>query len=271
MTRLVLGFLVCVLLAGCASVPADVDIATTPESIVLEVTGAEEMVPLLTDLARFYMDEHSGTTIDVTGGGTRWGVRAVMSGAADIGMSARSLSEQEQEQLSEYPIAQDAVAVIVHPSNPVASLSQDDLGAIFSGDTFRWNAFGWDEREITVVTRETGSGDRDAFESFVLDRQELTLNALIAPTPAAVVETVAETPSAIGYVGLAQVSGTVKVIAVESVHPSEQTIADQTYPLARPFLLVTTGRARRATRNFINWVRSDAGQAIVERDFVPIQ
>lgn len=271
MMRHLLGLVVCVLLAGCASVPADVDIATTPEPVVLEVTGAEEMVPLLTDLARFYMDEHSGTTIDVTGGGTRWGVRAIMSGAADIGMSTRPLSEEEQEQLSDYPISRDAVAIIVHPSNPVASLSQEDLGAIFSGERFRWDSFGWDDREITVVTRETGSGDRDVFETFALEGQELTLNALIAPTPAAVVETVAETPNAIGYVGLAQVSGTVKVIAVGSVRPSEQTIANRTYPLARPFLLVTAGRARGPARNFINWVRSDAGQTIVERDFVPVR
>lgn len=271
MIRILLGLLVCVLAAGCTTVPTDVDIATTPEPVVLEVTGAEEMVPLLTDLAHFYADEHPGTTIDVTGGGTRWGIRAVSSGAADIGMSVRPISDEEQEQLSAYPISRDAVAVIVHPSNPIASLSREDLGAIFSGTTFRWDAFGWDEREITVVTRETGSGDRGVFEMFALDGEELTLNALIAPTPAAVVETVAETPSAIGYVSLAQVSGTVKVIGVTSVSPSEQTIANETYPLTRPFLLVTAGRARGSARTFIDWVRSDAGQSIVERDFVPIR
>lgn len=271
MMRLLFGLLVCALVAGCGTVPADVDIATTPEPVVLEVTGAEEMVPLLTDLARFYMDENPGTTIDVTGGGTRWGLRAVSSGAADIGMSTRPLSDEEQEQLTAHPISQDAVAVIVHPSNPVASLSQEDLGAIFSGESFRWDSFGWDVREITIVTRETGAGDRGVFESFALDGQELTLNALIAPTPAAVVETVAGTSSAIGYVSLAQVSGTVKVIAVESVRPSEQTITDESYPLTRPFLLVTAGRARGPARSFIDWVRSDTGQSIVERDFVPIR
>lgn len=271
MIRLLFALCACVLAVGCTTVPADVDIATTPEPVVLEVTGAEEMVTLMTDLARFYMDENAGTTIDVTGGGSRWGIRAASSGAADIGMSTHSLSDQERNQLREYPIAQDAVAIIVHPSNPIARLSKKDLGAIFSGDSFRWDEFGWDQREITVVTRETGAGDRTVFEMFALGDRTLTLNALIAPTPAAVVETVAKTPSAIGYVGLAQVSGTVKVIAVDSVSPSEETIADATYPLVRPFLLVTVGRARGSARDFVDWVRSDAGQSIVERDFVPIR
>lgn len=263
--------LVLLVLVSCTTVPADADVGTRPEPVLLTVSGAEEMVTLMTDLAAVYADDRPRTTIEVSGGGSRWGLRAASSGAADVGMVSRPLDEDEAPGLRQYQIAHDAVAVIVHPSNPVATLSQADLGAIFSGETFRWDAFGWDAGEITIVTRETGAGDRIVFETYALGDRELTLSALIAPTPGAVVETVANTPNAIGYVGQSQVSGTVKVVAVDTVHLSKETIADGTYPLERPLLLVTAGRPRGSVRGFITWVRSDTGQAIVERDFVRLQ
>lgn len=269
-----LSALLLLVLTGCSGVTTEVGI--TPEPTRLRITGSEEMVGLVTDLTNRYTDDHPTTIFDVTGGGSRWGRRAVVTGAADIGMVSHPLDAGEEPALRPFPIGYDGLAVIVHPANPVTALSRDALATIFSGDVYRWNAFGWDDREIVVVTREAGAGDRDVFEAFVLGARDLTLNALIAPTPAAVVETVVTTPGAIGYVSASRVSSTrqrraydVNVIAVEAMRPTDESIVDGLYPLTRPLLLVTQGRPRDPVRRFISWVESSAGQAIVEREFVP--
>ncbi len=272
---LFLALLFTVVLLGCRSSPPTAGEPSQP--VVVRVTGSEEMVPLMVELAAAYEAERANVFVDVSGGGSRWGLRALLSGQADIGMVSYEPSEEElksgRERLITTELGRDGLAIIVHPSNPLFQASQTLLADIFSGTVFRWEDLGWEGGEIAVLTREPGSGDRRLLEAYLFDAPQLrmTLNAMILPTPDAMLQAVAEAPTAIGYVSTMRFSGAVKALSVEGVQPTSETVADGTYPLTRPLLLVTRGRPRGPARDFLNWATSPAGQAIVARFAVPVR
>lgn len=244
------------------------------QPIVVTVVGSEEMKPLMAELAAAYAADHPEVFVDVRGGGSQAGLRATLAGLADIGMVSYAPAEDElrsgRERLSTTEVGRDGVAVIVHPTNPLFHASRTVLADIFGGEVFRWEELGWEGGEIAVLTREAGAGDRRVLEAYLFeDDRRMTLNALILPTPEAIIQTVAETPAAIGYVSTMRLSSAVKALAVEGVRPTLETVADGTYPLTRPLLLVTRGRPRGPVRDFLNWVMSPAGQDIVARFAVP--
>ncbi|MDQ7029859.1 MAG: undecaprenyl-diphosphate phosphatase [Ardenticatenia bacterium] len=247
------------------------------ELIVVRVTGAEEMVPLLAELAATYADKHPNIFVDVSGGGSQWGLRALFSGLADIGMVSYRPQDEAlrsgRQRLNAVEVGRDGLAIIVHPDNPLVRLPKSTLVHLFNGTTFTWDTLGWDAGDVTVFTRERGSGDRTVLETYLFDKSDarMTLNAQLVPTPGALAQAVAETPAGIGYVGLSYLSGAVKALSVEGVPPSPEQVADGSYPLTRSLVLVTQRRPPRAVKDFVEWVLSAEGQAIVARFVVPAQ
>lgn len=268
--------LLALLLVGCTPVQEVVPILRpTPEPELIRVTGAHAMEPLLRELARAYARERPQVILQVTGGGSAGGLAALRSGEAEIAMISHSLSEAdlaaEGSRLEPIPIARDGIAFIVNPANPINRIQQDELNAIFNGDTFEWDSLGWLAGTIDLVSREAGSGDRAVVEQFILpDGRALSPNALLMPSPAAVVAHVAATPNALGYVSIAQLSGVVKPLRLGDLSPTEESLANGSYPLTRDFLLVTAGPSRGEVQRFLAWVLGPAGRAIIERRYVPL-
>ncbi|MBA3530837.1 MAG: phosphate ABC transporter substrate-binding protein [Ardenticatenales bacterium] len=250
----------------------------TPEALVIRVTGSHTMEPLLRELARTYMRENTSVIIEVSGGGSRWAIEALHSGQAEIGMVSRPLDTSERADaagnvvLVETPIARDGLALIVHPGNPINKMERAQLASIFAGDLFLWDDMGWLAGQIQVVSREAGSGDRAVMEALLLpEGRPLSLNAVLMPEPAAVVAYVAKEPDALGYVSLAQLSSVVKVLRVDNVTPSLETVASGEYPFARDLLLVTLGSPEGEVQRFMAWVLGPEGQRIVARRYLPMQ
>jgi phosphate transport system substrate-binding protein len=196
------------------------------------------------------------------------------------------------------PIGLDGLAAIVHPGNPIAELSLVQLRDIFAGRLLDWVAVGSDAGEIQLVSREDGSGARILFESRIMGDERVALTAVVMPTSADVVAYVARNPQAIGYVASAEVvewieqaggaaggevgapvaSGVsatvapqVKVLRVEGRLPTRAAIRNQEYALTQPLYLVTLGPPANRVRQFIDFVLSPAGQAIVGRYGAPIR
>ncbi len=268
---------VLLLLAGLVACGAPARPRAEDELTVVRVTGAEEMVPLLSELAAGYAARRPNVFVDVSGGGSRWGLRATFSGLADIGMVSYMPDEEAlrsgRQRLRPVEVGRDGLAIIVHPANPLVRLPKSTLAELFSGTTFEWDGLGWEAGEIAVFTRERGSGDRIVLEGYLFGESgaRMTLNAQLVPAPDALAQAVAETPTGIGYVGMGYLSGAVKALTVEGVRPTPERVADGTYPLTRPLVLVTEGRPRGAARDFIEWVLSAEGQAIVARSAVPVR
>lgn len=227
--------------------------------------GSTSMSKVINALGEAFMENNSGVnfTYNATGSGT--GIAAVKEGTCDIGLSSRYLKDSEKaEGLRETVLAIDGIAIIIHPENPVADLTVEQIAAVFTGEITNWSNVGGNDAEIVLIGREESSGTRDGFESITGTedackyRQELTSNG-------AVLTAVAENPNAIGYVSLSSVKDSVKAICVNGVVPSEATIKDGSYAVQRPFVLVTKEGVElsETAQAFFDFVTSSAANEII--------
>ncbi len=217
-------------LSACSFAAAESTVSTDGSTSMEKVVGA---------LGEYFMEQNPGTTFTYNPTGSGSGITAVQEGRCDIGLSSRALKDEEKASgLVETVVAYDGIAIIVHPDNPVADLSVETIGKIYTGEITNWKDVGGNDAEIVVIGREAGSGTRDGFESITdtkdacVYRQELT-------STGDVITAVSQNPAAIGYASLASVKDTVKALSVGGVVPTEETVKDGTYPVQRPFVLVT--------------------------------
>lgn len=227
------------------------------------LAGSTSVQPFAERWAEVYAEESGNAHVTVQAGGSTAGIRAAREGTAHLGMSSRALDPAEAAGLQSVTVARDGIAVIVHATNPLGALSLAQLRAIYTGQIRSWRAFGGADAPITVITREDGSGTRDAFEHLVLqDRQSIDVRALVTAYSGGLRKMVAEDPHAIGYVTFSQVDQRVRALSIDGIMPSEQTIASGQYQLQRPFLFVSRGEIRGAARRFLDFVLSPRGQQI---------
>ncbi len=229
------------------------------------VAGSTSVQPFADRWAEAFLKSRPGCFVNVQGGGSSAGIQAALSGAADIGTSSRELKPDERS-LNEIVVARDGLAVIVHPSNPVRGLSREEVRLVFSGEIPSWKYLGGEDRAITVVTREEGSGTRGAFQELVMGKVRIARGAIVEDSNGTVREIVAGDPNAIGYISLGLVSERVRALPLDGAIPGEAAIRDGSYKLIRPFLFVTQGPPKGICRDFVEFVLSPEGQELIRKE-----
>ncbi len=261
--RLVLA-LVCLLLAGCRSASP---VAQAP--VTIQVVGSTSFTATLQDLAAAYQSAHPNVLTVVQGTGSADGLRALTTGEADLAAVSWQFPKADVPAGLDYvPVARDAVAMVVHAANPVSNLTLLQIKALYQGETLDWRALGGPAMEPVLISREDGSGTRAAFEALVMGGERVTLNAIVMPSSQAVVDYVAGHPAAIGYVTMAEVNSQVRALKVEDVAPTAATVRSGAYHLSR---LIYLYRRPGAAQDFVDFILSPAGQAIVAQRQVPIR
>jgi phosphate transport system substrate-binding protein len=237
----------------------------------LVVAGSTSIQPFADRWAEVYMAKYPGRVVNVQGGGSSAGIQAARSGAASIGTSSRELKPEEND-LTEIVVARDGLAIITHPSNSVSGLSIAQVKQIFAGNILRWKELGGRDRMITVVTREEGSGTRGAFQEMVMGKVRIYKGAIVEDSNGTVREIVAGDPDSIGYISLGLINKAVKALNLDGVVPTDENILENRYRLVRPFLFVTKGTPSDDARNFIDFVLSEEGQALIKKEgLIPVQ
>lgn len=240
------------------------------------IAGSTSVQPLSEAMSEVYMEENPDVTVEVQGGGSGQGIKSIEDGIADIGSLSREVGEDEKGSISEeYVIAKDGVAVIVNADVNIDDLSLEQIKGIYTGEIKNWSEVGGDNAEITVVSREEGSGTRGAFTEItgvtVDDVDNTTKDALVQPSTGAVKETVSTTPNSIGYVSLGSLDDSVKVLTVEGVEATSENVVSGDYKIQRPFVYVVGSEVSETAQAFIDFAMSDEGQKIVEEnDFIPV-
>lgn len=171
------------------------------------------------------------------------------------------------------PIGQDALAILVNPSNPALGISLDELRTIYAGRIQRWDSVGGNDEPIVVVARDESSGMRAEFEALVMGGQATSPAAQVVPSNQAMAETIARLPGAIGYGSLSDLSPQVSALPINGVIPSADTVYDRTYPLRLTMYVVGRSEPREDLpdmRAFIGWVQSPAGQTVVAQRYTPL-
>jgi phosphate transport system substrate-binding protein len=236
----------------------------------ITVAGSTSVEPFAELLAEEYMMHHPQFHIYVQGGGSTAGIEAVQTHAADIGMSSRSLMSGEKS-LYAVTIAKDAIAIIVNPKNPIEDLPLDQIRNIFSGTIENWKELGGPLHPIVLVTREEGSGTRESFQKFMMEKEEISLEALVQDSNGAVRQVVASDPRAIGYISLGLVNEQVKALRISGVEPSITNIDNGKYRLVRPFLFVFNGEPEGQAKSFLEFVLSPTAQKLLLKEgLVPV-
>lgn len=229
----------------------------------ITLAGSTSVQPFAEMLAEEYGKKYPDRpAVNVQGGGSSAGARAAVTGAAQVGMMSRELAATEKE-LTAVVIAHDAIALVVHPSNPVGSLTKEQIKGIFTGQTTDWSQVGGVAGRINVVSREEGSGTRGAFDELVMGGADVVARAVIQDSNGAVRETVAGDKAGIGYISLGLVDSRIKAVSVGGVAPTIENTQAGKYTLVRPFLFVYKGKPGPDAKAFTDFVTGEEGQKIL--------
>lgn len=279
-------------LTGCAA-PAQGSIPTPlpPATITLQNKGSDTMVNLALAWAERYQNINPNVRIAVTGGGSGTGIAALLNGTVDLANASRKIKAEEMAEAEkkgitpvEFVVARDAIAIIVHPDNPVQHLTLQQISDIYQGKITNWREVGGKDRPIVLLSRETNSGTHVYFLEEVVrlgDKKATHIlfspETLLMPSSEGITAEVRQNPNAIGYDGLGYVTPEVKTIAVglqpegPFYSPSIETVNSGQYPIARDLYIYTAGQPSGAIESYLEWILSPEAQALVkELGFVPI-
>lgn len=237
------------------------------------IKGSTTVLPIVQAASEIFMEQHPGIQISVQGGGSGVGIASLLDKTTDIATSSRKIKDEEIEKAKsssinpyETVIAMDGIAVIVNPKNPVKALTKEQIKSIYTGKISDWSQLGGAHAKIVAVTRDTSSGTFEAFDTLALNKEKVRADALTTASNQAVAQTVAQTPGAIGYVGIAYLSSKVKAVTVEGVACTKATVLSNKYPLSRALYLYTNGKPKGIVQKFVDFILSKEGKKIVEEE-----
>lgn len=284
MKKVILGFLALALIACGGS--------ERVSRTLIQNKGSDTLVNVAQAWAEAYAQINPNVAVAVTGGGSGTGIAALIGGSVDIANSSRSMEEEEFEMANgrgvvpnELIVGYDALAVYIHPDNPIDGFTLGQLADIYgeNGTTESWSQLGitvpgCSSDEIVRVSRQNSSGTYVYFQEAILGESDLKLGSRDMAGSSEVVNLVEKTACAIGYSGLAYATEEVKVPCLMTedggncIAPSTASAVDGTYPIARPLFMYTNGQPEGVTKDYIDWILSDEGQCIIlNKGYAPVR
>lgn len=262
-----------ILLSACSASTNDGE-TSNGNKYTLAISGSTSVGPLSEKLAEKY-EEQAEINIEVNQIGSSAGITNATNGVSEIGMSSRDLKEEEiANGLVEQIIAYDGIVVVAHPTNKVDDLTIEQVKQIFTGEITNWKELGGDDMEIVVVSREDGSGSRDAFQEIVgYSSGELVRSSIVASGNGNIKTTVATNKHAVGFISFEYIDDTISPIKINGVEATAENVLNETYQLSRPFLFVyKEENLSEKGQQFIDYILSEEGQQVVsESGVIPIK
>jgi phosphate transport system substrate-binding protein len=266
--------------------------AAGDQDTTVRAGGSTTLLPIMANCSSEFMEKYqtwdrvdaslpkSTTTVFVTGGGSGFGVKSLLSGVVDIGMVSRDLKDQEKKLLGEHQghlVGKDAVAIAVNTRNPLAGRKKGftpaELAAIFSGEikTYQELDRALPAKPIVLLARDSGAGSTEMFQEKVMGEKKFSPKALQLPSQGALLEKLQANSNAIAYIssGLALNSKNLKAFALENVQPTDANVTNGTYPLSRPLLMVVKGSPAPTVRHFVNYALTSCQKIVVANGYVP--
>ncbi len=251
----------------------------------ITIKGSDTVLPLSQKEAEAYMKEHPETSITIVGGGSGVGISSLLEQTTDVAMSSRPVKMDEKLKfkskninLVEVIIANDALAVVVNPNNPVDKLTHEQIADIFTGKITNWKEVGGKDTKIICYSRETSSGTYEFFKEHVMDKKNYASTVLNMPATGAIIQSISQTEGAIGYVGLAYVTKDVKYVAVSYdqgknyVAPLIVNAENGSYPISRPLYYYFSEDKKETVSGFVDYIKSAKGQQLIlDVGYVPLK
>ena len=237
-------------------------------TIVLD--GSTTVGPLAKSFASYFTKKY-GVRVTVSESGSGNGAKSLINGSCTIAAMSRAMKPEEIASARQkgvtpvaHVIALDGLSMVVHPANPVMSLTKAQISSIYRGAITNWKEVGGPNARIVVIQRESNSGTQESFKDLVAGKGvQITGNAETQSSNGSVKNRVSSTLSSIGFLGLGFVDRSVKVIAVSGVMPSVKTVKKGTYQVSRPLYFYTNGQPSGSVKQFIDLPQSSDGKGII--------
>lgn len=255
----------------------------TPPDKHVRVRGADSIAAtLMPAWSQALLKSEPHIKVESEGLGSTTGLAALLDGSADIAASSRlvrtdelALAERLGMQLREVFVGYDAIAIVVHPDNPVLALDLDSLAGIYTQAITNWSALGGPDAPIRAIGRPGYAGTHRLFRDRVLSRLGPDTNfgprVENVERTADVIAAVAANPNAIGYVSMGLLRPEVRVLGLaaqaggQAAVPSVETVSDGSYPLSHPLVLYLRPDSGTPAHKLVDFAISAEGQAVVEQ------
>lgn len=263
------------------------------DTLIIQNKGSDTLVNLAQAWAEEYKKVNPKVAIAVSGGGSGTGIAALINGTVDIANSSRAMKDEERaearknngQEVKEYIVGMDALAVFVHPKNPLSGLTLEEIACIYGegGKCVYWHDVrntivpGCHENKIIRVSRQSNSGTYQYFREAILGKKrDLKLGSMDLNGSRESIDLVEKTPCAIGYSGMGYLNPHVKALCVSKtdsatcVNPNLKTAMDKSYPISRELYMYTTVNASNDVKNYLEWTQSEKAREItVKAGYVP--
>ncbi|NPA62244.1 MAG: phosphate ABC transporter substrate-binding protein [Methanococci archaeon] len=273
MKKFLYGLFAILLVIGLCGCTTEQNSVSKEETLTL--AGGTALIPIMEEAGKEFMKMHPNVKVEVSGGGSGFGIKEVGEGHIDIGMAGRNLNPDEKEKypnLKVFKIGVDGVAVVVNPKNPINDLTKEQVKEIFAGKITNWKEVGGRDAPINVYTRDEESGTRETFWKLALDKGNITKKAIVVASNGEMKTKIAMDENGIGYLSVGYIDKSVKPVKLDGVAPTQENVKKGIYKIYRPLNLITNGEPKGVAKEFIDFVLSDKGQEIVkEKGFISVK
>ncbi|MFN8440193.1 MAG: phosphate ABC transporter substrate-binding protein [Caldilineaceae bacterium] len=248
----------------------------------LTLAGSSALLPMMQEAAKQFQAANPGVQITVTGGGSGAGRKQVCGGQIDIGNSDVRLTGKEKQDLKcgnavETPVAIQAFAPVANKVGPgkIVSLNRKQLVQIFRREVTNWSQVGGDNQPIVLINRAKGSGTRSVMSRYLFDgKDQFAVGASEEDNSQTVLQTVAQTPGAISYLGFAYLNDpNILALQIDGVAPVKADIIDGRWPIVGIGYAITKGQPNPVATAFLSFVVSQKFQTSKAFDslgYVPV-
>lgn len=259
--RLAPLFLLLASLIACSGPPPP------PITVHLTLVGEDSMQWLALALSRTYSNMRPNVAFTLQTSNPEIALRAPSEDSRTVGMVARPIKPNELYQARAQVVARDGVAVIVNQKNPINAIQRSQITQVFTGEIGNWPTGPYSGKPIVVVSREEGSGTRNAFETMVMNMKRVTYTSVVMPGETAMVDYIAQHPDAVGYASMGALTPDVRALTIDDVPLTLQTVESQKYPFVRTLAFVIPLEPDPDLLDFVNFSLSAEGQGLIGQRF----
>jgi len=238
----------------------------------IKISGSTTLLHIAQAAADKLITMNKGLTIAVAGGGSGAGIKDTISKANNIGMSSRVLTADESTALRQFVVANDGIALIINPSNPVKNLTKEQAAKIFLGEIKNWKDVGGKDAPILVQTRETGSGTLSTLSELLLEKKAVIATATPYASSALIKKAVSSNANAIGFDSIGYADASIKVVPIDNIKPSAETVKSGSYLLSRSLRVLTKETPDGVYAKYIDYLKSNACQKdiVIKEGYISI-
>jgi len=244
----------------------------------MAIKGSNTVFPVsqlwIEELKEMYPD----IEITLEGAGSTTGFTALFNGTADIANTSRWIKDKELDRMNEegkffipFVVGYDGIAIVVNKDNQLDNITVEQLKGIYTGKITRWSQLNPNlpNQPIIFYTRNTASGTYETFEGKILNGERMDPRARMVESTQLEIDSIAQNPYAIAYTGYGYVNEKVKVLTLEGIMPSIETILTSEYYLSRPLFMwvdATDGFPETGdVKRYITFGLSKRGQELVDQ------